>query len=39
MPAAPLFAEQVLDERTAYIMTSMLQDVIKRGTGRRALGP
>lgn len=38
MPAAPRFAEQVLDERTAYIMTSMLQDVIKRGTGRRALG-
>ncbi|GBC55243.1 penicillin-binding protein 1A [Stutzerimonas stutzeri] len=37
MPAAPRFAEQVLDERTAYIMTSMLQDVIKRGTGRRAL--
>ncbi|MCQ4296164.1 penicillin-binding protein 1A [Pseudomonas stutzeri] len=33
----PRFAEQVLDERTAYIMTSMLQDVIKRGTGRRAL--
>ncbi len=36
-PAAQHFAEQVLDERTAYIMTSMLQDVIKRGTGRRAL--
>jgi penicillin-binding protein 1A len=35
--AEPRFAEQVLDERTAYIMTSMLQDVIKRGTGRRAL--
>lgn len=35
--AGPRFAEQVLDERTAYIMTSMLQDVIKRGTGRRAL--
>ena len=33
----PRFAERVLDERTAYIMTSMLQDVIKRGTGRRAL--
>lgn len=33
----PRFAEQILDERTAYIMTSMLQDVIKRGTGRRAL--
>lgn len=33
----PRFAEQIIDERTAYIMTSMLQDVIKRGTGRRAL--
>ena len=37
MDTEPRFAEQVLDERTAYIMTSMLQDVIKRGTGRRAL--
>src|SRR5690606_13433872 len=36
-PAAPVYAEQIIDERTAYIMTSMLQDVIKRGTGRRAL--
>ncbi|MGK9065921.1 penicillin-binding protein 1A [Stutzerimonas chloritidismutans] len=34
---APRQAEQIIDERTAYIMTSMLQDVIKRGTGRRAL--
>ena len=33
----PALAEQIIDERTAYIMTSMLQDVIKRGTGRRAL--
>ncbi|AHL74025.1 peptidase [Stutzerimonas stutzeri] len=33
----PAYAEQIIDERTAYIMTSMLQDVIKRGTGRRAL--
>ena len=30
-------AERVLDPRLAYQMTSMLQDVIKRGTGRRAL--
>ena len=30
-------APRIIDERTAYIMTSMLQDVIKRGTGRRAL--
>jgi len=35
--AEPVAAERILDERTAYIMTSMLQDVIKRGTGRRAL--
>ncbi|MBV2206839.1 MAG: penicillin-binding protein 1A [Pseudomonas sp.] len=33
----PRTAEQIIDERTAYIMTSMLQDVITRGTGRRAL--
>ncbi|WP_373565130.1 MULTISPECIES: penicillin-binding protein 1A [Pseudomonas] len=33
----PAQAERILDERTAYIMTSMLQDVIKRGTGRRAM--
>ncbi|MCG4452335.1 penicillin-binding protein 1A [Pseudomonas sp. MMS21-TM103] len=33
----PVTAERIIDERTAYIMTSMLQDVIKRGTGRRAL--
>jgi penicillin-binding protein 1A len=33
----PVYAEQIIDERTAYIMTSMLQDVIKRGTGRKAL--
>lgn len=36
-PEEPRTAEQIIDERTAYIMTSMLQDVIKRGTGRRAL--
>ena len=32
----PLQAERVLDERNAYIMQSMLRDVIKLGTGRRA---
>ncbi len=32
----PLQAEQVLDERNAYIMQSMLRDVITLGTGRRA---
>lgn len=30
-------APRVLDERNAFIMRSMLQDVIGRGTGRRAL--
>ncbi len=29
-------AERVMDERAAFIVTSMLQDVIKRGTGRKA---
>ena len=33
----PVYAKKIIDERTAYIMTSILQDVIKRGTGRRAL--
>ena len=32
----PLFAERVIDERNAFIMDSMLRDVIQRGTGRRA---
>ena len=36
-PLEPRYAKQIIDERTAYILTSMLQDVIKRGTGRRAL--
>ena len=31
-----LLAPRVIDERNAYIMSSMLQDVIRRGTGRRA---
>jgi len=30
-------AERIIDARTAYIMTDLLQDVIKRGGGRRAL--
>lgn len=33
----PAVAESVIDNRTAYIMTSILQDVIRRGTGTRAL--
>jgi len=34
---APAVAERIVDGRTTYILNSMLQDVIKRGTGRRAL--
>nr|WP_277053300.1 penicillin-binding protein 1A [Pseudomonas thermotolerans] len=37
VPPQPVEAERIIDARTAYIMTSMLQDVIKKGTGRRAL--
>ncbi len=33
----PNVAQSVIDRRTAYIMTSILQDVIRRGTGTRAL--
>lgn len=33
---APLIAERVLDERNAFIIHSMLRDVIRRGTGVRA---
>jgi penicillin-binding protein 1A len=33
---APIAAPRVLDERNAFIMNSMLQDVIKRGTAIRA---
>jgi penicillin-binding protein 1A len=33
----PVVAERIVDGRTTYILNSMLQDVIKRGTGRRAL--
>ncbi|SQF94412.1 peptidoglycan glycosyltransferase [Paucimonas lemoignei] len=35
--AAPAIAPRIVDGRTTYILNSMLQDVIKRGTGRRAL--
>ncbi len=34
--AAPADAEQVLDPRTAYMVTSMLQDVVRKGTAQRA---
>ncbi|WP_459746927.1 penicillin-binding protein 1A [Pseudomonas sp. 3A(2025)] len=36
-PQAPAVAERIVDSRTTYILNSMLQDVIKRGTARRAL--
>ena len=36
LPETPPLAPRVLDERTAYIMNSMLGDVIRYGTGRRA---
>ena len=35
-PAIKL-APRIMDERTHFIMNNMLQDVIKRGTGKRAL--
>ena len=34
--APPRLAPQVLDPRNVYIMTTILQDVIQHGTGRRA---
>ncbi|WP_426189009.1 penicillin-binding protein 1A [Pseudomonas sp. NFXW11] len=34
---APVIAERIIDGRTTYILNSMLEDVIKLGTGRRAL--
>ncbi len=33
----PVYAERVVDAANVYLITSMLQDVIKRGTGRRAM--
>lgn len=35
-PNLPKQAERAVDERIVYIMNSILQDVIQRGTGRRA---
>ena len=35
-PPAVAQAEQVMDPRAAFVVTSMLSDVIRRGTGRRA---
>ena len=33
----PVLAPRVMDERVNYLMYTMLKDVIKRGTGKRAL--
>ena len=33
----PVYAERVVDAANVYLMTSMMQDVVKRGTGRRAM--
>ena len=33
----PVYAERVVDAANVYLITSMLQDVVKRGTGRRAM--
>ncbi len=35
-PTPEVVAQQVVDSRTTYLLTSMLQDVVKRGTGRAA---
>ncbi|MEM1433884.1 MAG: PBP1A family penicillin-binding protein [Pseudomonadota bacterium] len=32
----PRYAQRVLDARNAFIMNTMLKDVVRRGTGRRA---
>ena len=36
-PQAPAVAERIVDARTTYILNSILEDVIKKGTGRRAM--
>lgn len=36
-PQVPAVAERIVDGRTTYILNSILEDVIKKGTGRRAL--
>ncbi|MBT8140132.1 MAG: PBP1A family penicillin-binding protein [Gammaproteobacteria bacterium] len=35
-PLAPRYAERVIDERVAFILDSILQEVVQRGTGARA---
>jgi len=32
----PRYAERIISEENVYVMTSIMRDVIKRGTGRRA---
>jgi penicillin-binding protein 1A len=34
---APVYAGRVVDAANVYLTTSMMQDVVKRGTGRRAM--
>ncbi len=36
-PPPPMYAPRVVDYDNVYLMTSMMKDVIKRGTGRRAM--
>ncbi|WP_132970934.1 penicillin-binding protein 1A [Thiogranum longum] len=33
----PVYAERVVDAANVYLMSSMMQDVVRRGTGRRAM--
>jgi penicillin-binding protein 1A len=33
----PVYAERVVDAANVYLVTSMMQDVVRRGTGRRAM--
>lgn len=33
----PVYAEQVVDAANVYLLTSMLRDVVRRGTGRKAM--
>jgi penicillin-binding protein 1A len=36
-PAGPTLAPRIIDARNAYLVTSLLMDVVKRGTGRKAM--
>ncbi len=36
-PPPPVYAPRVVDYDNVYLMTSMMKDVIRRGTGRRAM--